>query len=56
MQLEQKGKEKKTYLHLAVQAVWDCASGTDLTTLSQLFGIDKWTVSQCVWDCKKNVE
>lgn len=40
---------------LAVQlaaAVWYLASGTDFTTLSQLFGIDKLSVSKCVWEYK----
>lgn len=46
-------KPKRICMRLAVQlavTVWYLASGTDFTTLSHLFGIDKCTVSKCVWD------
>lgn len=49
--------EKNGCMHLAVQlavGVWYLASGTNFTTLSQLFGIDKWTVSKCVWNCMQS--
>lgn len=45
--------KKNTCIRLAVQlavGVWYLASGTGFTTLSQLFGIDKLTVSKCVWE------
>lgn len=45
--------KKSTCTHSAIQlavAVWYLASGTDFTTLSQLVGVEKWTVSKYVWD------